>query len=113
VGGRRCSSSWSSSGDWPRTTATSSRYYRSRPAASGGFRGIGHPFTVLQFDDEDLPDSLYLEDGQKRSTSTEEPDLLKDFLEMFNELRSISLPPNEFGKFLDGIERTRFPVPES
>ena len=72
------------------------------PLIAGAHRGMGNAFTVLQFDDPDLDDSLYLEDAEKRSTARDEDEVIKSHLELFNQLRVMA---EKLGSFEEHASR--------
>ena len=72
------------------------------PFSVGAHPGMGVPFTVLQFSDAKLDDILYLEDGMKRSTSSEEDEVVLHHLETF---RIIEERAENSGTFTAHAER--------
>jgi hypothetical protein len=60
------------------------------PFSAGPHRGMGRAFTVLQFAGDDLDDSLYLEDAEKRSTSREDPQEVANYLQLFTDLEEMA-----------------------
>jgi transcriptional regulator with XRE-family HTH domain len=54
--------------------------------STGAHRSMGRPFTVLQFSEDDLHDSLYLEDGTERADSAKHPRLIEKYLTVYSEL---------------------------
>lgn len=72
------------------------------PFAAGAHRGMGEPFTVLQFDDPDLDDSLYLEDAKKKTTSRDDPTEVESHLELFNVIEELA---DRHGSFEDQAKR--------
>lgn len=57
---------------------------------------MGDPFTVLQFDDEDADDSLYLADAERRSTSRDQPIEIDRYLKLFNRLQEMASATGTF-----------------
>lgn len=60
------------------------------PFTVGVHPGVDLPFTILQFGDAKLDDVLYLEDGTKRSTSSEDPALVKRHFETFRVIQELA-----------------------
>ncbi len=54
--------------------------------SAGAHRGMGHPFTVHQFNDPELNDSLYLNDGKDRFEAPENLGDIEKHLDIYNEL---------------------------
>jgi len=75
---------------------------------AGPHRGMGVPFTVLQFDQLNLADSLYLEDADKKTSSHDEPELLENYLRLFNEIRELAEPEETFVDELDRVIAERY-----
>ncbi len=82
------------------------------PFAAGAHPGLGEPFTVLQFDDPYLEDSLYLEDAGKRVTARDDADSVERYLHLFNQLHEMSTAHGNFGEQVQRIMVDRYP-PES
>ncbi len=57
------------------------------PLAAGAHRGMGRSFTILQFRESDLNDSLYLNDGRERADSPESLGEISKHLNIYNELQ--------------------------
>lgn len=66
------------------------------PFSAGAHPGMGEAFTVLQFDDEDVDDSLYLNDAERRSTSRDEPAEIDRYLQRYNLLQDMALATGTF-----------------
>ena len=70
------------------------------PFAAGPHRGMGSAFTVLQFEDPQLADLLYLEDAERESVSRDEAGDIKKYLDLFVELQAMA---NKFGPLEDQL----------
>ena len=64
--------------------------------SAGAHPAMGQAFTILQFDDPDLYDSLYLEDGEMRISSNESHEAVSLHLRMFNGLQELAEPAASF-----------------
>lgn len=60
------------------------------PFAAGVHRAMGGAFTVLQFEDPQLPDLLYLENAVGERVSRDQEGEIKTYLELFVELRAMA-----------------------
>ena len=67
-------------------------------------RGMGSAFTVMQFNDPELPDLLYIEDAERESISRDEAGDIKRYLDLFIELQRMA---DKSGGFAEQIERIR------
>jgi transcriptional regulator with XRE-family HTH domain len=72
------------------------------PLAAGAHRGMGGAFTVLQFDDPQLPDLLYLEGSDGESVSNDEKGKIRRYLELYVELQNMA---DKYGSLEENIER--------
>ncbi|HEY0641708.1 MAG TPA: helix-turn-helix transcriptional regulator [Pseudonocardiaceae bacterium] len=81
------------------------------PFSAGAHRGIGSPFTVLQFDDPLLADLLYLENADRESVSREDQEEVKRHLDLFVELQDMADRAGGFEQQVrDVLERVYQPV---
>lgn len=60
------------------------------PFVAGAHPGMGRPFTILQFSDDDLIDSLYLDDAEKGSTSLDTPGQVEHYLNLYGQLLNLA-----------------------
>lgn len=72
------------------------------PLAAGVHRGMGGAFTVLQFDDPQLPDLLYLEGSEGESVSHDEKGKIRGYLELYVELQNMA---DKYGSLEENVER--------
>lgn len=72
------------------------------PFTAGAHPGLGTPFTVLEFRDQDVQSALFLEDGLKQTTVTEDPDLVRDHIALFDQLQKKA---EDTGTFVDHASR--------
>jgi hypothetical protein len=72
------------------------------PFAAGAHRGMGSAFTVLLFDDPELDDLLYLENAERESSSREDKEAVRKYLDLFVELEDMAAG---FGSLEDQIQR--------
>jgi transcriptional regulator with XRE-family HTH domain len=81
------------------------------PFAAGPHRGMGtSAFTILQFDDPQLEDLLYLESADNESTSRDEAGQIKLYLDLFVDLQKMAADAGSFVEHLDKIRGERFGV---
>lgn len=73
------------------------------PFAAGSHRGMGIPFTILEFLDPSLDDVLYLEDANKRTTSNEEREVVQQYHETFQVIQEMA---EEAGEIEDHLKRS-------
>ncbi len=66
------------------------------PLAAGAHPVMGTPFTILQFDIPDLDDVLYLEDGQSRTSESDDPEKIKAFISHYNVVQEMA---DKYGSF--------------
>jgi transcriptional regulator with XRE-family HTH domain len=78
------------------------------PFAAGVHQGLGGAFTVLQFDDENLADLLYLENAERESLSRDEETEIRKYLSLFLDLQQHATTPEEFDPMLQRIAEQRF-----
>jgi hypothetical protein len=78
------------------------------PLAAGAHRGMGGAFTVLQFDDPQLPDLLYLENAERESVSRDEEGEIRRYLELFVELQNMATKHGSLEEHVNRILRERF-----
>ncbi len=64
--------------------------------SAGSHPAMGQAFTVLQVDDPDLYDSLYLEDGEMRITSVDDRDSVVSHLATYNQLQGLAEQAGSF-----------------
>ncbi len=69
---------------------------------------MGSPFTILQFADDRIDDSLYLEDAMKRTNTSEDPDLLRRHLDMFKQIQEKAEHTGPFEKHATRIIEAYF-----
>jgi transcriptional regulator with XRE-family HTH domain len=72
------------------------------PFAAGVHPGIGTAFTVLQFDDPELSDMLYLENPDRQSVNRDNEEEIDKYLERFVELQDLA---DKFGSLEDHVKR--------
>lgn len=77
------------------------------PFAAGVHQGIGSAFTLLQFDDADLPDLLYLEDADKESVTRDDKEEIARYSERFVDLKELS-SADDLDELLDRVAAYRF-----
>lgn len=78
------------------------------PLSAGVHQGMGEPFTLLQFNDEQLDDSLYLEDAEKRTTSRDDPASLEKYLRLYNLLEEMATQSGPFDQLVNRIIKERY-----
>ena len=74
------------------------------PFARGGHPGESGSFTVLRFEERDLPDVVYLEQLTGAIYLDQRPDV-EHYLEVVDELSSEALTPVETTRFIDHVAR--------
>jgi transcriptional regulator with XRE-family HTH domain len=74
------------------------------PFAGGGHPGESGSFTVLRFEERDLPDVVYLEQLTGAIYLDQRPDV-EHYLEVVDELSSEALTPDETTRFIDHVAR--------
>lgn len=75
---------------------------------AGLFRGLGSPYTVLQFTDPNLADLVYLEQPDRQSVNRDEPEQVKMYLDRFAKMSDRATEPEDLAKVLDKIFEQRF-----
>ncbi|WP_328333855.1 helix-turn-helix domain-containing protein [Kribbella sp. NBC_00382] len=78
------------------------------PLAAGAHPRMGTAFTILQFDDDDLPDTLYREGANIETISIDKPDEVQYYRELFAELHKRAGDFPSFSDQLVDIRRQRF-----
>jgi len=78
------------------------------PFSAGAHAGMDGAFTVLQFEDPQLPDLLYLEDAEGESVSRDDVERISNHLELFVELQEIAGRYGTFEGHLSRILRERY-----
>jgi transcriptional regulator with XRE-family HTH domain len=78
------------------------------PFSAGAHPHVGGAFTILEFEDENLDDLLYLEDAAGTRTFREEPDVLSDYYKTFSLLEGMATNPGDLNTVLDKIQEERF-----
>lgn len=73
------------------------------PFSAGAHRGLGQAFTILQFDNVDDPDVLYLENAERVSVSKDDPEALESYLDLFVHLKQLADRAGEFEAVLDRV----------
>ena len=81
---------------------------RLMPFAKGAHPGLGSAFTILQFQEADLSDLIYLEGVDRDSIVREDRDEVDRYNRRFAELWELANPPDDLPAFLDEIVRYRF-----
>jgi hypothetical protein len=81
------------------------------PFASSGQAGESGSFTVLRFEERDLPDVVYLEQLTGASYLDQRPDV-EHYLEVVDELSSEALTPAGTTRFIEQVARATCPHPE-
>ena len=74
------------------------------PFASGGHAGESGSFTVLRFEERDLPDVVYLEQLTGAIYLDQRPDVER-YLEVVDELSTEALAPDETARFIEQVAR--------
>jgi transcriptional regulator with XRE-family HTH domain len=83
------------------------------PFSAGPHRGMGSAFTVMQFNDAELPDLLYIEDAERESISRDEAGDIKRYLDLFIELQRMADKSGGFAEQIERIRGERFAMSES
>ena len=78
------------------------------PFAAGPHRGMGSAFTIMEFEDPQLPDLLYLENAERESISRDEKVQIKYYEELFVQLQALATEHGSFEEQLETIRRERF-----
>jgi transcriptional regulator with XRE-family HTH domain len=78
------------------------------PFAAGPHRSMGEACTVLQFNDPQLPDLLYLEDAERESVSRDEEEDVRKYLEIFVELQTLADKHGSLEEHIERILRERY-----
>jgi transcriptional regulator with XRE-family HTH domain len=81
---------------------------RLMPFSKGAHPGLGSAFTILQFQEADLSDLVYLEGVDHESIVREDRDEVDRYNSRFAELRELANPPEDLPALLDEIVRYRF-----
>jgi transcriptional regulator with XRE-family HTH domain len=81
------------------------------PFSSGPHRGMGSAFTVMQFNDPELPDLLYLENAERESISRDQEGDIKRYLDLFVELQKMADKAGGLAEQVERIRRERFTLP--
>lgn len=76
--------------------------------SKGAHPGLGTAFTILQFQDADLSDLVYLEGVDRESIVREEQETVDRYNSRFDQLRELASPPENLPGLLDEIIRYRF-----
>jgi hypothetical protein len=79
------------------------------PFSAGAHRGLGQPFTILQFRNENDADVLYLENAERFSVSKEDPQELRHFEDLFASLQEMAEKSGDFLTLLNRIVAERYP----
>lgn len=80
---------------------------RLMPFSKGAHPGLGSAFTILQFQEADFSDLVYLEGVDHESIVREDRDEVDQYNSRFAELRELANPPEELPDLLDEIVRYR------
>lgn len=72
------------------------------PFEAGPHAGMGEPFTVMQFDDLELDDAVFLRDALKRTSAAEDQGLIDHYLTLHTSLIDLA---EQHGDFEDHVER--------
>jgi hypothetical protein len=78
------------------------------PFARGAHPRMGGAFTILQFEDKNLDDLLYLENAGGESTDRDDPDLIADYRRDFLTIHDLARQGDDFAKIIDDIIAMRF-----
>jgi transcriptional regulator with XRE-family HTH domain len=68
----------------------------------------GGAFVILEFEDENLDDLLYLENATDESTTRDDPQLIADYRDAFATLEAMATKPDDLAHVLDAIAAIRF-----
>ena len=74
------------------------------PFARGGHAGESGSFTVLRFEERDLPDVVYIEQLTGAIYLDQRPDV-EHYLEVVDELSGEALTPAETTRFIEQVAR--------
>ena len=77
------------------------------PFSAGAHRAMGSAFTILQFEDPELKDLLYLENAERVSVSRDEKHDISQYLELYVELQKLA---DDAGSFEDLVASVVRPV---
>ena len=72
------------------------------PFTAGAHPGLGTPFTILRFREEEMQSALYFEDGLRQVTSAEDESLVAQWTETFQQLTEKA---ESSGSFSDHAQR--------
>jgi DNA-binding XRE family transcriptional regulator len=78
------------------------------PFEAGPHVGMDVPFTILEFNDFELDDVLYLEDADKSTTSHDDPEELVKYFGLFDDLKETAERRGSFESHLDRIMSERY-----
>jgi len=79
------------------------------PFAAGAHPKMGAgAFTILEFDDENVDDLLYLETSTEESTTREDPEVIADYRDTFVKLEALATKPDDLAQVLDRVAAERF-----
>lgn len=78
------------------------------PFSRGAHPGLGSAFTILEFNDPDLADLVYLEGADRESIVRDDQGEVDRYNRRFAELRELAIPPEDLPAFLDEIVKYRF-----
>ncbi len=78
------------------------------PFSKGAHPGLGSAFTILQFQDADLPDLVYLEGADRESIVRDDQVEVDRYNRRFAELRELADPSEDLPAVLDEIVKYRF-----
>ena len=73
------------------------------PFTAGAHPGLGVPFTILEFRDQQVKSALFLEDGLKQTTSFDDPELVEKQFALFETLESKAEQTGTFKKHAERI----------
>jgi hypothetical protein len=79
------------------------------PFAAGAHPKMGGgAFVILEFEDENLDDLLYLENAAGESTTRDDPELIADYRDSLAKLETMATKPDDLAHVLDAIAAVRF-----
>jgi transcriptional regulator with XRE-family HTH domain len=80
------------------------------PFSVGPHRAMGDAFTIMTFDQEEVPDLLFLQDAGQQSTERDEPKSIRRYLDIFSELSDLACATEDFGDVFDTLVKKQLGI---
>lgn len=92
-----------------RYSGTTGIEFRLLPFSAGPHRAMSTAFTVLQFDDPEVQDLMYLEGPNSETIIRDNTQIIEEYLEQYVELQDMADEAGAFLELVDDLVRYRYP----